>query len=67
MESQLLPGRHYARRAVETAEQGQPTTPFLSFGDRVRIEMRDRSRRSVFGAIEQEVVQYEGVIERVYS
>ncbi len=44
------------RRAVETAEGGRATTPFLRFGDRVRIDMRDRAGDSVFGAIEQEVV-----------
>ena len=48
------------RRAVETGEQGQATTPYLSFGDRIRIEMLDRAGRSLFGAIEQEVVRYEG-------
>ena len=42
----------------ETIETGKPQTPFLRFGDRVRIEMRDGAGASVFGAIEQEVVQY---------
>jgi fumarylacetoacetate (FAA) hydrolase len=31
-------------------------TPFLNSGDRVRIEMNDREGRSIFGAIEQEVI-----------
>jgi fumarylacetoacetate (FAA) hydrolase len=44
------------RRMLEQVESGQPRTPFLSFGDRVRIEMFDRSGRSVFGAIDQRVV-----------
>ena len=48
------------RRAVETAEGGRATTPFLRFGDRVRIDMRDRAGGSVFGAIEQEVVDDAG-------
>ena len=43
------------RRTVETLEQGKPVTPFMSFGDRVRIEMLDRDGRSVFGAIDQVV------------
>ena len=34
---------------------GTVHTPFLSFGDRIRIEMNDAAGRSVFGAIEQEV------------
>jgi fumarylacetoacetate (FAA) hydrolase len=45
------------RRTLETLEHGAPRTPFLRFGDRVRIEMLDRSGRSVFGAIDQRVVQ----------
>jgi fumarylacetoacetate (FAA) hydrolase len=48
------------RRAIETIEHGAPRTPFLKFGDRVRIEMLDRRGRSVFGAIDQTVQRYEG-------
>ncbi|MGP1396962.1 MAG: fumarylacetoacetate hydrolase family protein [Inquilinaceae bacterium] len=48
------------RRMLETIEHGQPKTPFLRFGDRVRIEMLDRDGASIFGAIEQEVVRYSG-------
>lgn len=33
-------------------------TPFLKFGDRVRIEMTDGEGKSVFGAIEQVVERY---------
>ena len=44
------------RRMLEQLEHGRPTTPFLSFGDRVRIEMFDRDGRSIFGAIDQKVV-----------
>ena len=42
-------------RTVETLAQGAPKTPFLKVGDRVRIEMRDVKRHSIFGAIEQDV------------
>jgi fumarylacetoacetate (FAA) hydrolase len=42
-------------RTVETLTLGQPATPFLKCGDVVRIEMRDARRRSIFGAIEQQV------------
>jgi fumarylacetoacetate (FAA) hydrolase len=45
-------------RTVETILKGKPSTPFLKFGDRIRIEMNDRDGRSIFGAIEQEVVRY---------
>jgi len=40
-------------RTYETIEQGQPTTPFMRFGDRVRIEMLDSDGASIFGAIDQ--------------
>jgi fumarylacetoacetate (FAA) hydrolase len=45
------------RRMLETLDQGKPMTPFLSFGDRVRIEMFDAAGRSLFGAIDQRVVK----------
>ena len=44
-------------RTIETITAGAPATPFLKAGDVVRIEMRDAKRHSIFGAIEQEVVQ----------
>lgn len=46
------------RRSIETIEHGEPKTGFMKFGDRVRIEMFDIHGRSVFGAIDQKVVQY---------
>lgn len=45
------------RRAIEQLDQGAPSTAFMRFGDRVRIEMRDGAGRSVFGAIDQRIVQ----------
>jgi len=47
------------RRTLEQLEQGAPKTPFMNFGDRVKIEMLDRDGRSLFGAIDQEVVRHE--------
>jgi fumarylacetoacetate (FAA) hydrolase len=47
-------------RVVETLMTGKPTTPFLSFGDRVRLEMLDGNGNSIFGAIDQSIVKYEG-------
>jgi len=44
------------RRMLEQIEHGRAITPFLRFGDRVRIEMFDREGRSIFGAIDQRVV-----------
>jgi fumarylacetoacetate (FAA) hydrolase len=43
-------------RTVETILDGAPATPFLKAGDRVRIWMEDEAGRSIFGAIEQEVI-----------
>jgi fumarylacetoacetate (FAA) hydrolase len=43
------------QRVVETILAGAPVTPFLRFGDRVRIEMRDRAGHSIFGAIDQQL------------
>jgi fumarylacetoacetate (FAA) hydrolase len=45
------------KRMLETIEQGKAMTPFMRFGDRVRIEMLDRSGCSIFGAIDQKVVR----------
>ncbi|MBZ0086645.1 MAG: fumarylacetoacetate hydrolase family protein [Thermomonas sp.] len=45
------------RRTVETLRDGKPSTPFMAFGDRLRIEMLDADGHSVFGAIEQTIEQ----------
>jgi fumarylacetoacetate (FAA) hydrolase len=47
-------------RMYETIETGAPQTPFLKFGDRVRIEMTDAQGDTIFGAIEQTVEPYPG-------
>lgn len=47
-------------RMYETIETGKPQTPFLKFGDTVRIEMFGRDGSSLFGAIEQRVERYPG-------
>ena len=46
------------KRMLETIAKGEPSTPYLKFGDRLSIEMQDATGRSVFGAIEQQVVRY---------
>lgn len=48
-------------RMIETLMHGAAKTPFLTFGDVVRIEMKDKSGHSIFGAIEQKVAKYERV------
>ncbi len=45
------------KRMLETLEHGEPVTPFMRFGDAVRIEMLDRAGRSIFGAIDQHVMR----------
>ena len=63
------PGKHIAEggvgysciaetRMIETINGGKPETPFMSFGDTIRIEMLDAGGDSVFGAIEQTVKRY---------
>ena len=42
-------------RVVEALTSGKAVTPFLKDGDTVRIEMKDKSGHSLFGAIEQKV------------
>ncbi len=55
-------GRGYSciaeQRMVEIILEGEARTPFMRWGDRVRIEMWDRDGRSIFGAIDQRVVRY---------
>lgn len=54
-------GRGYSciveKRVLEQIESGEARTPYLRHGETVRIEMLDRNGRSVFGAIEQDVLQ----------
>lgn len=45
------------RRAIEVLDQGAAKTPFMRFGERVRIEMFDSAGRSIFGAIDQRYVK----------
>ncbi len=45
------------KRTIETLRDGKPTTPFLTYGDTVRIEMRDAKGVSIFGAIDQKVAR----------
>ncbi len=54
-------GRGYSciaeQRMIETIAEGKPSTEFLRYGDRVRIEMKDAKGHSIFGAIDHEVVK----------
>jgi fumarylacetoacetate (FAA) hydrolase len=44
-------------RVIETIRNGAPATPFLRYGDSVRLEMRDARGQSIFGSIAQRVVR----------
>jgi len=44
------------KRCIETILDGQPSTEFMKFGDTIRIEMKGTDGRSLFGAIDQEVM-----------
>ena len=46
-------------RTIETINDGKPSTPFMRFGDRIRIEMNDENGASIFGTIDQVVQKYE--------
>jgi fumarylacetoacetate (FAA) hydrolase len=45
------------KRAIETILDGQARTEYMQFGDTIRIEMKGKNGESLFGAIEQQVVQ----------
>lgn len=45
-------------RMIEKIQTGEMTTPFMSFGDKVGIEMNDPDGQSIFGRIENHVVKY---------
>ncbi len=47
-------------RTIETINNGKPSTSFMQFGDRIRIEMNDPNGDSIFGTIDQVVTKYEG-------
>ena len=48
------------RRMLEIIDGGEAKTPFMRFGDRVRIEMFDEAGQSIFGAIDQKVAPLAG-------
>jgi len=45
------------KRMIEKIETGEFVTPFMAFGDTVRIEMKDADGNSIFGVIDQKVVE----------
>ncbi len=47
-------------RTIEAINDGRPSSSFMRFGDRIRIEMNDANGDSIFGTIDQVVEKYEG-------
>lgn len=45
------------KRMLEIIADGKPSTPFMQFGDSIRIEMLNDNGQSIFGAIDQVVAQ----------
>jgi fumarylacetoacetate (FAA) hydrolase len=48
------------KRMLEIIADGEAKTPFMQFGDTVRVEMLDASGQSIFGAIEHMITRYDG-------
>lgn len=48
------------RRGIEIIDQGEPKTPFMAYGDRVRMEALSPDGVSLFGAVDQRVLAPEG-------
>jgi fumarylacetoacetate (FAA) hydrolase len=49
-------------RMVETILHGAPKTPYMQFGDNVKIWMNDEQGNSIFGQINQTVVKYNPLV-----
>lgn len=45
-------------RCLEIIEEGKASTSFMSYGDRIEIEMKNKSGESIFGKINQVVREY---------
>ncbi len=48
------------KRAIETIQDGKPSTDFMKFGDTIRIEMKGKGGQSIFGAVDQKIVAPQG-------
>ena len=45
-------------RCLEIIKDGKPSTPFMQYGDRIEIEMKNKEGESIFGKIDQKVTEY---------
>jgi fumarylacetoacetate (FAA) hydrolase len=48
------------KRVLEIIADGEARTPFMQFGDTIRIEMLDKDGENIFGTIEQKIQKYDG-------
>ncbi len=48
------------KRAIETIQDGKPSTAFMKYGDTIRIEMKGKDGQSIFGAIDQKIAAPKG-------
>jgi fumarylacetoacetate (FAA) hydrolase len=48
------------KRAIETILDGKPSTEYMKYGDTIRIEAKSKDGQSVFGAIDQKMVELAG-------
>jgi fumarylacetoacetate (FAA) hydrolase len=48
------------KRAIETIQDGKPSTDYMKYGDTIRIEMKGQDGQSIFGAIDQEITAPRG-------
>ncbi len=48
------------KRMLEIIADGEARTPFMQFGDTIRIEMLDKDGENIFGTIEQKIQKYDG-------
>jgi fumarylacetoacetate (FAA) hydrolase len=49
-------------RMLEVLAEGEAKTPFMQFGDRVRIDMHDSQGHNLFGTIDQKVIAYDQTV-----
>lgn len=45
-------------RCLEIVNNGKASTPFMRFGDRIEIEMKNKEGKSIFGKINQVIKEY---------
>ena len=52
-------------RMIEKIDSGEFKTPFMKFGDTIKIEAKDANGASIFGTIDQKIIQYSAAAKPV--